>query len=182
LAHVSLLGSSLVISANSVSDAKADGRIFWINVPTAIPTLVGFACCLRTTPRHISPWTAMRRTDWTGLCIVTASLTGILFALNSGNAVYPWISAPILVPLVCGSVGLPIFAAYEYFIAGDSALLPGRLFANITAAAGYGMTICHAMIMWSMTYYLFLYVCYVIPILTFQISFFNDWNISSLTR
>jgi hypothetical protein len=100
----------------------------------------------------------VKKTDWTGLTIITASLGGILFALNSANAVYPWGTAQILVPLICGCAGLPIFAAYERFVNKSNAILPGRLFGNTTAVSGYVMTIIHAMTVWTVTYYFFLYV------------------------
>ena len=100
----------------------------------------------------------IRRMDWGGLAIVTGSLAGILFALNSGNAVYPWTSGKILAPLICGCAGLLGFVAYEQLVAKTAAILPGRLFSNPTALSGYIMTIIHAMIVWTVTYYFFLYV------------------------
>lgn len=89
---------------------------------------------------------------------MTGSLAGILFALNSGNAVYPWTSGKILAPLICGGAGLLVFVAYEKFVAKTAAILPGQLFSNPTAVSSYIMTIIHAMIVWTATYYFFLYV------------------------
>ena len=132
-------------------------------MPLCIPTYIGFACCLHTPDKDYkseqsSVWVAIKSMDWGGLTIVTASLAGILFALNSGYAVYPWTSGKILAPLICGCAGLLAFVAYEKFVAKAAAILPGRLFSNPTAMSGYIMTVIHAMIVWTVTYYFFLYV------------------------
>ncbi|KAH8900396.1 MFS general substrate transporter [Thozetella sp. PMI_491] len=134
--------------------------IFWINLPLCVPTIFGFAFCLRVPERQDSVWTTLKRTDWGGAALVTASLGGILFALNSGNAVYPWSSGNVLAPLVCGTAGLFLFAAYERLVAKATAILPGRLFSSPTAASAYIMTIIHAMIVWTTTYYFFLYLTF----------------------
>lgn len=136
--------------------------IWWINLPLCIPPLLGFAFCLKIPKKDgaetLSWGQVMRRMDWGGLVLVTASLGGILFALNSGNTVYPWASTPILVPLVCGCAGLVVFAVYEGKVAKSRALLPSQLFSNLTAVSGYLMTIIHSMLVWTITCYFFLYV------------------------
>ncbi|KAL7930181.1 major facilitator superfamily domain-containing protein [Trichoderma chlorosporum] len=134
--------------------------VFWINLPICVPVMVGFAWCLDAPPRQSSVWTAIKKTDWGGGVIVTGSLAGILFALNSGNAVYPWTSGRILSPLICGSVGLVAFVAYERFVAKENAILPGRLFSNVTAVAAYIMALLHSIILWTATYYFFLYLTF----------------------
>ncbi|PTB62274.1 MFS general substrate transporter, partial [Trichoderma citrinoviride] len=134
--------------------------IFWINLPLCVPVLVGFAWCLDAPPRERSVWTAIKKTDWGGGIIVTGSLAGILFALNSGNAVYPWTSGRILSPLICGCVGLVVFVIYERFVAKEGAILPGRLFSNVTAVSAYLMGLLHSIILWTATYYFFLYLTF----------------------
>ena len=117
--------------------------------------------------------------DWGGLAIVTGSLAGILFALNSGNAVYPWTSGKILAPLICGCAGLLGFVAYEQLVAKTAAILPGRLFSNPTALSGYIMTIIHAMIVWTVTYYFFLYVRFPLQSLKVFTVFLKPNHLSS---
>ncbi|KAM6483812.1 major facilitator superfamily domain-containing protein [Trichoderma sp. SZMC 28011] len=134
--------------------------VFWINLPICVPTMVGFAWCLDAPPRQSSVWTAIKKTDWGGGIIVTGSLAGILFALNSGNAVYPWTSGRILSPLICGGVGLLGFVAYERFVAKENAILPGRLFSNVTAVSAYILALLHSIILWTATYYFFLYLTF----------------------
>lgn len=96
--------------------------------------------------------------DWGGLFLVTGSLSGLVFALNNGNTVYPWISVNVMLPLFCGIFGLVLFGIYEVRIAGPGAMLSKQLFSDRTAVSGYIVTIIHAMICWAVVYYFFLYV------------------------
>lgn len=76
---------------------------------------------------------------------------------TGGNVLYPWSSARIVTPLAIGGVGLGLFMLYEHRFALQP-ILPLRILSNRTAASGYYMTFCHALILWAFAYYMNLYV------------------------
>lgn len=52
-----------------------------------------------------------------GNLIIAASSTTLVIGLSWGGVRYPWGSYQVLVPLVCGAVGMIAFTLYEAFIA-----------------------------------------------------------------
>jgi MFS family permease len=137
-------------------------RVFYLNLPTCIPTLVGFAFFLHLKEKTGSPIKKVMSMDWTGILILLGSIAAILFGLISGGTVYAWSSARILTPLICGSVGLISFALFEEYVADRHLfappMIPLRLFVNRIASSGYAITFIHAVILWAIAYYYLLYV------------------------
>ncbi|CCM02629.1 uncharacterized protein FIBRA_04732 [Fibroporia radiculosa] len=81
----------------------------------------------------------LRRIDWIGNAIVMSSSTAVVIAMTWGGVEYAWISAPVLVPLVLGMVGLGCFLLYEGLCAKNP-LIPLSVIQNRTSISGYLQT------------------------------------------
>ncbi|KAB5549862.1 major facilitator superfamily transporter [Coniochaeta sp. 2T2.1] len=98
----------------------------------------------------------LRRFDWTGSVLFTASMTAFLYGVSTGGVSSPWSSYKVLLPLLLGPVGLVIFAVYEWKYATEPIIIKG-LFANWDMLNSYILTIFHGLILWSLVYFLTLY-------------------------
>ncbi|KAB5578466.1 major facilitator superfamily transporter [Coniochaeta sp. 2T2.1] len=98
----------------------------------------------------------LRRFDWAGSVLFTASMTAFLYGVSTGGVSSPWSSYKVLLPLLLGPVGLVIFAVYEWRYATEPIIIKG-LFANWDMLNSYILTIFHGLILWSLVYFLTLY-------------------------
>jgi hypothetical protein len=131
--------------------------VFYINIPICSIALLGLYCFLKLPFHRAGRRALFTNVDWVGLAILTGSLGALLFGITSGNVLSPWGSAKIVAPLVVGSLGLVVFILYEHRLASDP-VVPLRIFATRTAASGYYVTFIQALILWTIAYYLILYV------------------------
>jgi hypothetical protein len=113
----------------------------------------------------------IRRFDWIGSTIFTASTVSFLVPMTWGGVMYSWSSWHTLVPLLIGVAGIVGFAFYERRLSSrafdaDGKLLPGNnvepiirfsIFNNATMLVTYLETVIHGMVLWSLLYYLPLY-------------------------
>lgn len=136
---------------------KASWRwIFWINLPFCGLGFLTLPFCLRL---HRPPGplaSELRRFDWAGAILLTASTTSFLMPVSWGGVVFAWSSFRTLVPLLIGACGLFVFIIYEIYVA-KTPLIPLRIFSNRTAAVSYIGTLIHGMVLWCLLYYLPLY-------------------------
>lgn len=98
----------------------------------------------------------LRRVDWLGVLLFTASVTSVMIPISWGGVSYSWDSWHTLVPLIVGIFGMVGFTLHERFIAAEP-MMPLAIFANWTLRVTYFQTIIHGMILWSLLYYLPLY-------------------------
>lgn len=121
---------------------------------------------MRVKEEKISITKRVRTMDWSGMVLLTGSLVGVIYGVMSGGSVYAWSSTQIISAITLGASGIIAFGVYENTLAGRCGLappfIPLRLLGNRTAAAGYLVTLVHAMVLWALCYYMLLYVC--IPI------------------
>jgi hypothetical protein len=96
--------------------------------------------------------------DWIGLSIFTASLVGILYGITGGGVLYAWDSARIICALVFGCAGIVAFLVYEIYTTPELPVIPFRVFSQRTAAYGFFSAWSHGLVLWTMAYYLILYV------------------------
>lgn len=67
--------------------------------------------------------------DYVGIVILSGSLASLILGLTWGGTTHPWNSAPVIVTLVCGCVGLLALGVYAGFVKKNG-LFDHRLFAN----------------------------------------------------
>ncbi|KAK6837344.1 hypothetical protein RU639_001133 [Aspergillus parasiticus] len=110
----------LIIGAFTKANLHTGWRDFyWIQMAlwgaTALGLLVGYSPPRRQTALdQLSVWEKIGRLDLLGFVVLTAGLTLLLTGLNLGGALYPWVSAPVLVTLVLGVGLLVAFGGYEW--------------------------------------------------------------------
>lgn len=71
----------------------------------------------------------LRRFDWVGSIVFTASMTAFLYGVSTGGVSSPWGSYKVLLPLLLGPVGLVLFGVYEWKYADEPIFIRG-LFHN----------------------------------------------------
>ena len=136
---------------------KASWRwIFWINLPFCGLGFLTLPFCLRLQRPPGRLASGLRRFDWAGAILLTASTTSFLMPVSWGGIMFAWSSFRTLVPLILGICGLSVFVIYETYVA-KTPLIPLRIFSNRTAAVNYIGTLIHGMVLWCLLYYLPLY-------------------------
>lgn len=98
----------------------------------------------------------LRRFDWVGSVVFTASMTAFLYGVSTGGVSSPWSSYKVLLPLLLGPVGLVLFGVYEWKYAEEPIIVRG-LFRNWDMLVSYILTVFHGLILWSLVYFLTLY-------------------------
>jgi len=99
----------------------------------------------------------LKRIDYVGIVVFVASTTSFLFGLTAGGVLFPWKSPNVIVPLVLGIFGLVGFWIIEDYLVKEP-MMPMRVFKERTAFAGYVGTWAHGIILWSLIYYMLLWV------------------------
>lgn len=69
----------------------------------------------------------VRRFDWAGSVVFTASMTAFLYGISTGGVSSPWSSYKVLLPLLLGPVGLVLFGVYEWKYADEPIFIRGLL-------------------------------------------------------
>lgn len=59
-----------------------------------------------------------------GNILVTGSTTSVVIGLTWGGVRYPWSSARVLLPLICGLIGLCVFVVYEIYFCKPPVVSP----------------------------------------------------------
>ncbi|KAF2501923.1 MFS general substrate transporter [Lophium mytilinum] len=98
----------------------------------------------------------MARLDILGNVIFIASCVSALLALGWADAVYPWSSFRIILPLVLGFAGFGAFLWYEGSGYPVEPTMPLHLFANRTSLVAFLLTFFHGL--------LTVYVLYFLPV------------------
>ena len=97
-----------------------------------------------------------KRIDFGGNVVFVTSIVSILIALAFSGTVFPWSSWRIILPLVLGFIGLPLFYLFESSRFCLEPTLPPHLFANRTSATAFALTFINSI--------LFMWTIYFLPI------------------
>jgi Fungal trichothecene efflux pump (TRI12) len=135
-------------------------RVFYINIPVVVLVVAGIYFFLTLKSNTQSVKEKLKRVDILGMIIFVGSATSFLFGLTAGGVIYPWNSANVIAPLVIGIVGMVGFWAVEEFVSAEP-MMPMRIFRQRTAFAAYIGTWAHGIILWSLIYYLLLWVLFL---------------------
>lgn len=141
----------------NLSLAKLIFRVFYINIPVVIIVMIGIWLFLTLKTDTSSIKEKLKRVDVLGIVVFVASSTSFLFGLTAGGVLFPWKSANVIVPLVLGIIGMVVFWAIEEYLVKEP-MMPMRVFKERTALTGYIGTWVHGIILWSIIYYMLLWV------------------------
>ncbi|TVY13331.1 Efflux pump FUS6, partial [Lachnellula arida] len=138
---------------------KASWRwIFWMNLPVIGVGYFMITLFLKLHPASSLPlMRKFRQVDWLGALLFSASLTSVLIPISWGGVMYPWSHALTLVPLILGLGGLIAFTVYELHVAREP-MVRFSIFKNWTLRLVYLQTTIHGVILWSLLYYVPLYL------------------------
>jgi len=132
--------------------------VFYLNIPVAALGLLLLVSFLHVRwQKESTIMQKLRRVDFAGNAVFIAATISILIALTNAGTIYTWSSWRTILPLVVGFVGLALFVLYEWSGRCAEPTLPPQLFTNRTSAAGFALTLLHAMFLYWEVYFLPVY-------------------------
>ncbi|KAF1912162.1 major facilitator superfamily domain-containing protein [Ampelomyces quisqualis] len=96
----------------------------------------------------------LKRVDYIGSSILTASVVMILVALSTGGAPQPWSHPAVVVPIVFGAIGLILFAYWERCSYCSHPVMPPAVFSNRTTNIAFTLTTVHGFVCYGFQFYL----------------------------
>ncbi|KAK0719157.1 major facilitator superfamily domain-containing protein [Lasiosphaeris hirsuta] len=137
--------------------AEGDWRwCFYVNIPVCLVALVMMWLWLQVssgTTREKTIVEQLRRVDFVGITLLTASVVLILFALGTGGAAYSWAAPIVLGTAVAGCIGIIFFAVWERVWCPHPIMAP-HVFSNRTTVAAFVITILHGFVTYGFQFYL----------------------------
>ncbi|KAI5928468.1 MFS general substrate transporter [Camillea tinctor] len=131
---------------------------FYINLPFGGASLILLLLVLRLKHRATDSFVEkIKKIDFTGNFILTASVTSVLYALTYGGTRYEWSHPSMIITLVLGLLGHILFLGFEGSRFCPQPVMPLILFKNRTSAAAYISTFLQTMVSYWALYFLPLY-------------------------
>lgn len=133
--------------------------VFYINLPLCAVSLILLVLFLRVShPRSAGTiWQQLRRVDYIGNVILTATVVSVLLALSWAGVDYPWSSWRVLVPLVLGLAGLFLFYAHQRSRFCPEPSIPTKLFSSPTAVCALWIAFIQSVLLYWVGYFLPIY-------------------------
>ncbi|GAA5971251.1 hypothetical protein JCM11641_008282 [Rhodosporidiobolus odoratus] len=126
--------------------------LFWINLPiSAIVCAVVIPCVKLNNPEG-SFREKLRKMDWIGNFVFIPSMSVLILGLVWGGSTYPWRSAHVIAPIICGALGLVAW----FFVEKHWVRYPTVPFASLlnrTSVVGYLTTMLHGIVAMAVYYY-----------------------------
>ncbi|CEJ57424.1 hypothetical protein PMG11_06118 [Penicillium brasilianum] len=130
--------------------------IFYINFPFIGIGAILLSCSGGFLTAQGAFTVQVRKIDFIGIALFIPSSASFLIPLTWGGVLYAWDSWHTLAPLIIGSVGLCVFAIYEWRIA-RLPMIPPAIFQNRTALISFGGYAVVGLLVWCCLYFLPLY-------------------------
>jgi MFS family permease len=96
----------------------------------------------------------LKKVDYIGSSILTASVIMILVALSTGGAPKPWSDPSVVVLLVLGVIGLVVFVFWERSAYCQFPIMPPKVFSNRTTNIAFALTTIHGFVTYGFQFYL----------------------------
>ncbi|KAH7398104.1 major facilitator superfamily domain-containing protein [Cadophora sp. MPI-SDFR-AT-0126] len=126
---------------------------FYLNLPIGGVCMVVMYFFLHVnSPPSASFSQKIRRIDWGGISILTASTVAVMYAITYGGSTRPWSAPSVVGPLVIGLLLIPVFVIYEGTSLPREPVTPYHLFTNRTSAAAFFVSFQHAILSLWMVY------------------------------
>ncbi|KAH9917681.1 Mfs1.1 [Epithele typhae] len=128
--------------------------LFYLNLPLCAISfgVVAVFLQLRRPPVE-SMRAAFMSMDWIGNAIIITSSTSCIIALTWAGVQFPWVSAPVLLPLIIGVIGFPCAIAYDAYVA-EHPVIPLSILNNRTSLGGYLGAFFHGLVINALGFYL----------------------------
>ncbi|GAA6040137.1 hypothetical protein JCM8097_002047 [Rhodosporidiobolus ruineniae] len=126
--------------------------LFWINLPmSAVVALVVIFCVKLKAPEG-SAREKFAKMDWIGNLIFIPAVSVLILGLVWGGTSYPWRSAQVIAPIVCGAIGLIVWFYVEaHWVKVPT--VPFKALLNRTSLVGYITTFLHGIVAMGVYYY-----------------------------
>ncbi len=132
--------------------------VFYINLPIcglALGLIVPFLNLKYH--RQGTIFDRMKRMDWIGAFMLTASVTAILLALAWAGTKHSWSSWRTILPLILGAIGMLGFLALQFTGHVAEPTMPPKLFSNRTSVSIFLMAFVHGILLLYVTYFMPVY-------------------------
>jgi MFS family permease len=120
---------------------------FLINIPVCAIALVVIFYCLQVgggiQNSEVKFRNEMKKIDYIGSVMLTASIVMILVALSTGGAARPWSHPAVVVPILLGAMGLAMFACWECSAFCKYPIMSPQVFSNRTTNIAFTLTTIH---------------------------------------
>ncbi|KAI1505451.1 MFS general substrate transporter [Biscogniauxia marginata] len=153
------LGSVIGPFAGGILVERVSWRwAFYINLPLGGASLILLLLVLRLKHRATDTFAEkVKKIDFVGNFILTASVTSVLYALVYGGTRYQWSHPSMIITLVLGLFGHILFLLFEASRFCPQPVMPIIMFKNRTSAAGFILTFLQTMVSYWALYFLPLY-------------------------
>ncbi|EAT80256.2 hypothetical protein SNOG_12443 [Parastagonospora nodorum SN15] len=96
----------------------------------------------------------LKKIDYIGSSILTASVVMLLVALSTGGAPNPWSHPAVVLPLMFGLMGLIAFICWERSPYCKHPIMPPQIFSNRTTNIAFTLTTIHGFVTYGFQFYL----------------------------
>lgn len=96
----------------------------------------------------------LKKIDYIGSSILTASVVMLLVALSTGGAPNPWSHPAVALPLMFGLMGLIAFICWERSPYCAHPIMPPHVFSNRTTNIAFALTTIHGFVTYGFQFYL----------------------------
>jgi MFS family permease len=130
---------------------------FFINIPVCLVSLVVIQFWLSVgggIDKEASFVSELKKVDYMGSGMLTASVLMLLVALSTGGAPQPWYHPAVVAPMVFGILGLIAFAFWECSARCKHPIMPPQVFSNRTTNIAFALTTMHGFITYGFQFYL----------------------------
>lgn len=96
----------------------------------------------------------LKKVDYIGSSVLTASVVMILVALSTGGSPKPWSHPAVVLPIMFGFMGLVAFACWERSAYCKYPIMPPQVFSNRTTNIAFTLTTIHGFVTYGFQFYL----------------------------
>lgn len=131
---------------------------FLVNIPVCAIAITVIWAFLRVgggiKARDVKLVDELKKVDYAGSGILTASILMLLVSLSTGGAPHPWSHAAVVMPLVFGLIGLMGFVFWERSPRCKHPIMPPHVFSNRTTNIAFALTTIHGFVTYGFQFYL----------------------------
>ncbi|GAA5873464.1 hypothetical protein JCM8547_005439 [Rhodosporidiobolus lusitaniae] len=126
--------------------------LFWINLPLSAICAVVVVFCVKLKTPEGSAREKLAKMDWIGNFLFIPSISVLILGLVWGGSSYPWRSAHVIAPIVCGALGLIAwFFVEKHYVQYPT--VPFKALGNRTSIIGFVTSFLHGIVAMGVYYY-----------------------------
>lgn len=125
--------------------------LFYLNIPVTVLAIIMISVFMHMKTPQADVRSKLKSMDWSGNAMLILAVIGLGLSLTWGGARYPWLSAPVLVPLI---LSVLLFAAFFYLelFKLKNPTVPRQLLSNRTAVSAHLTSFAHGVVTMAIIY------------------------------